>query len=203
MVIFEYPEHSNVKSKLYELSDQDNVHLSQNLDKLKPKGIVGGDLKWRSGLEYRKTNKEVDTLLKWIESLVPYVAHGLSRRGCKPSSDIKYLDDAFKQNPVEFGGGDEFGFDPFGFTLYECWFVYYRKENELVPHDHFPYPITFVYYINCPEGSAPLILNGEEHIMKEGQLIFFNGHDEHAVPTSEVDGRAVMTGCIAYDRARE
>ena len=186
MVIFEYSEHSNIKSQLYKISNQ-----------------PCGDFKWRSGLKYRETIKEVDTLLKWIESLVPYVAHGLSRRGCEPSSDIKYLDDAFKQNPVEFGGGDEFGFDPFGFTLYECWFVYYRKDTELVPHDHFPYPITFVYYINCPEGSAPLILNGEEHTMKEGQLIFFNGHDEHAVPTSEVDGRAVMTGCIAYDRARE
>ena len=39
--------------------------------------------------------------------------------------------------------------------------------------------------------------------MREGQLIFFNGHDEHAVPPSEVDGRAVMTGCISYDRGRE
>ena len=62
MVIFEYSEHSKVKSKLYELSDQDNVHITQNLDKLKQKGIIGGDLKWRSGLEYRKTNKEVDLL---------------------------------------------------------------------------------------------------------------------------------------------
>ena len=188
MVVFDYSEHSKVKSQLYKISQQPY-----------------NDFKWRSGLKYRETVKEVDTLLTWIESLVPYVAHGLSRRGCKPDNDMSYLQGVLElnRNPSEFGGGDEFGFDPFGFTLYECWFVYYKKDDKLNTHDHFPYPITFVYYINCPEGSSPIILNGQEHIMKEGQLIFFNGHDDHSVPISTVDGRAVMTGCLAYDRARE
>jgi len=127
----------------------------------------------------------------------------MSRRTSKPESDGDFLRKAFKQDPVKFGGGDEFGFDPFGFTLYECWFVIYNKGSGLPTHNHFPYPLTFVYYINTPEGCSPLMINDQEHIMKEGQLIFFNGHDDHAVSDSKVDGRSVLTGVFSYDRARE
>ena len=194
MIVFDYPEHSNIKSRLCKLSDDDS---------LRP-GVTGfGTDKWRSGLKYRKEATELDTLLRWIESLVPYVSHGMSRRTSKPKSDIKYLDAALKESPVKFGGGDEYGFDPFGFTLYECWFVSYNKGSGLPTHNHFPYPLTFVYYINTPEGCSPLMINGQEHIMKEGELIFFNGHDNHSVSDSKVDGRSVLTGVFSYDRARE
>ena len=195
MIVFDYPEHSKVKSGLYKLSKDDS---------LRP-GITGfGTDKWRSGLKYRKEVTELDTLLSWIEYLVPFVSHGLSRRECKPEPDMKYLQEALKEHPVKFGGGDEFGFDPFGFTLYECWFVIYNKNSGLPTHNHFPYPLTFVYYINTPKGCSPLIINDQEHNMREGQLIMFNGHAEHSVPPqSKVDGRSVITGVFAYDRARE
>ena len=194
MIAFDYSEHSNVKSRLCKLSDDDS---------LRPGVTRFGTDKWRSGLKYRKEVTELDTLLRWIESLVPYVSHGMSRRTSKPESDADFLQKAFKQDPDKFGGGDEYGFDPFGFTLYECWFVNYNQDSGLPPHNHFPYPLTFVYYLNTPEGCSPLILNDKEYSMKEGQLIFFNGHDNHSVARSKVNGRSVLTGVFSYDRARE
>ena len=202
MIVIDYPEHSKVKSGLYKLSEDDSLRDGIAISGLA--GITGfGVDKWRSGLKYRKEVTELDTLLSWIESLVPFISHGMSRRESKPESDVKYLKEALKQDPVNFGGGEEYGFDPYGFSLYECWFVTYNKGSGLPSHNHFPYPLTFVYYLNTPKGCSPIIVNGQEHNIREGQLIMFNGHHEHSVPESKVDGRAVITGVFAYDRARE
>ena len=58
--------------------------------------------------------------------------------------------------------------------------------------------MSFVYYVRMPEGSSPLILDGEEILLPEGRVIFFLGHQFHSVPPSSADGRCIIAGNISY-----
>ena len=42
-------------------------------------------------------------------------------------------------------------------TLYNIWGQWYRKGDFQVSHTHYPNQWSFVYYVNTPRGSSPLV----------------------------------------------
>ena len=126
----------------------------------------------------RDTNKELDYCITWIESLIKYAVFSFA-------------------NGEEYDGG-KLGFDTTPFNISECWGVLYNKGEGVERHNHFPQTISFVYYVRMPEGSSPLILDGEEILLPEGRVIFFLGSQWHSVPPTEVSNRCIIAGNIAY-----
>ena len=156
----------------------------QRLIKVNANSKVLGDANrtdFSFGLEIRDKSSELDYLLSWIESAIPQMAH------------------IFACGKVKEYCADEIGYSATGFKLREVWGVNYKKDQGVYFHNHFPYCMSFVYYVNVPEGAAPLILDDQEMRMETGQVCFFLGHLFHAVPTSPVEGRCVITGNISYD----
>ena len=74
------------------------------------------------------------------------------------------------------------------------WCVVYNKGEGARKHSHEPYPMTFVYYINLPEGSSPLIVEDKTINVSSGELVVFSGNKYHEVSPSTVDGRCVIAG---------
>tara|TARA_E500000305_G_scaffold55837_1_gene44576 strand:+ start:781 stop:1266 length:486 start_codon:yes stop_codon:yes gene_type:complete len=76
------------------------------------------------------------------------------------------------------------------------WGVVYNKGEGARKHSHEPYPMTFVYYVNLPEGSSPLIVEDEVINISSGELVVLPGNKFHEVPSSIVDSRCVIAGNI-------
>ena len=102
-----------------------------------------------------------NSLLTWLESSIQYAAFYFAH-GYDKEYDASLL-----------------GFNPLAFKINECWGVLYNKGEGVIKHNHFPYAMSFVYYVKMPEGSSPLILDDEEILLPEGRVIFFLGHQFH------------------------
>lgn len=89
------------------------------------------------------------------------------------------------------------------FKIADYWGMMYDEGGGTVLHNHFPYSISFGYYLCTPAGSSPLIIEGKEIQVTEGRLIIFGGHQSHEVPDSDVSGRCMIAGNIAYTGAIE
>ena len=74
------------------------------------------------------------------------------------------------------------------------WIAMYNKNQSGAEHCHMEYNMTFCYYANVPEGSSPLIVEGEEIEPVMGRVVAFSGELNHQVPLSEVDGRCSLVG---------
>ena len=135
--------------------------------------------------------REVDILLRWIGSLVPLVAHYYSSPNPSRYDYEDYL-------PLSDNGGGKYNFNINAFKLVHCWSVFYNKGDCVEPHNHFPYSLSFCYYIDTPDGSSSLIVDNEEINVQQGQIIFFSGNAFHSVPVSNVDGRCGIAGNIMY-----
>ena len=84
------------------------------------------------------------------------------------------------------------------FSIADYWGMWYNKGSSAIGHNHWPYAISFAYYVNCPEGSSPIIIDGNEIQVESGKLILFPGHTVHEVKTCPVDNRFMVAGNIAY-----
>ena len=84
------------------------------------------------------------------------------------------------------------------FTVADYWGMYYDQGGGAVLHNHWPYPLSFGYYLRTPEGSSPLIIDDKSIQVVEGRLIIFAGHQSHEVPESEIRGRSMIAGNISY-----
>ena len=84
------------------------------------------------------------------------------------------------------------------FKIADYWGMMYDVGGGTVLHNHFPYSLSFGYYLCTPEGSSPLVVEEKEIQVTEGRLIIFGGHQSHEVPDSEVSGRCMIAGNIAY-----
>ena len=82
----------------------------------------------------------------------------------------------------------------------EVWFAEYSKHEYTVSHDHVPFAWSFVYFIQCPKGSAPLIFtsSGKRIKAEEGKVVIFPGNVNHYVPNNKCNGRIVMAGNIHW-----
>ncbi len=150
---------------------------------------------------------EINQFLNWIEKITALVSHTFSveyddegnrRYNYSDKEYLLDLDQGGNANIDELGAGGEMGFNPYAFKICDAWGLLYKKGEGVTRHNHFPYTLAFVYYVNTPEGSAPVILNGEEIRPTAGQVLFFQGHHYHSVPPSDVDDRCVIAGLITY-----
>ena len=81
------------------------------------------------------------------------------------------------------------------------WLARYDKGNYAVSHDHIPAAFSFVYFVKCPKGSAPLVFttSGKRIKAEDGKVLIFPGNMKHHVPTNKSDGRMVLAGNMVMD----
>tara|TARA_R100000008_G_C3478505_1_gene112624 strand:- start:43 stop:570 length:528 start_codon:yes stop_codon:yes gene_type:complete len=125
--------------------------------------------------------KEIDALLLWIKNIIPIVAHYYVSGG-----EDKVEDDS------------KLGFEMSGFHIASCWGIHYNKGQRVNYHNHFPYVLSFCYCVSAPQGSSPLVIEGEKIDVIPGRIVFFLGHQYHGTLPSKVDGRSMIVGNILY-----
>tara|TARA_B100001250_G_scaffold345229_1_gene314537 strand:- start:67 stop:645 length:579 start_codon:yes stop_codon:yes gene_type:complete len=86
--------------------------------------------------------------------------------------------------------------------LAEIWSVTYgitadKKEDQSISiHNHTPSLFSFIYYVNVPEYSSPLLFPTSNVAVQvlEGNCIIFESRLDHAVPPNESEGRVCISG---------
>ena len=83
--------------------------------------------------------------------------------------------------------------------LSNVWFAKYSKEEYTRSHAHLPAVFSFVYFIQSPSGSSPLVFtySKKEIEPKEGLLVLFPSVLYHQVPPNKCDDRIVLAGNIS------
>ena len=122
--------------------------------------------------------KELKVLFDWINSVSVESSEMLARG----------TGTAYHSAPPEYKN----------FEVADYWGMWYNEGDFAEEHNHFPYSMSFAYYVNCPEGSSPLVLEGNEIQVTEGRLIMFAGHQNHKVDPCPVNNRFMIAGNIAY-----
>lgn len=122
--------------------------------------------------------EELKTLLDWIDSEKLECAEDIAQA----------TNSAYYSSPPQCKN----------FYIADYWGMWYNKNAHARYHNHYPYAMSFAYYVNCPEGSSPLVLEGNELQVTEGRLIVFAGHMNHQVDPCPVDNRFMIAGNIAY-----
>ena len=84
--------------------------------------------------------------------------------------------------------------------LVEVWGQYYKEDAYQISHYHAHSDWAFVYYVNTPEGSSPLVFDKSEKEIysKAGEVIIFPGWLIHHVPKNKGEGRSVISGNLSY-----
>jgi hypothetical protein len=72
----------------------------------------------------------------------------------------------------------------------------YQPGDHQTVHDHLPCHWAFVYYVNTPKNSPPLIFDDccFSYYPVSGQILVFPASMRHHVPTSQVSGRSNVVG---------
>ena len=84
------------------------------------------------------------------------------------------------------------------FELYDIWGVVYKRDNFTKPHDHWPHPWSFSYYVKS-DGTTPIIFPEGHHYCypKTNDMVLFPGILRHSVPSHESDEeRIIVSGNI-------
>ena len=81
------------------------------------------------------------------------------------------------------------------------WFAVYDRGDWVDCHNHFPLSFSFVYFVNCPRGSAPLKFNysGKKVKAEEGKLVIFPAHVGHSVPKNKCKNRVSLIGNVLIE----
>ena len=173
---YDYHYASRLNPRLYDIVRENLVEISVK------GGLTRRKVEIRNMTEnwdlHTRGIKEVDILITWIKNIIPEVA-------CK-----------FVANGES--KGDIVGFNANSFKINECWGIHYNKGQKAGKHNHFPYTMTFVYCVNAPDKSSPLIIEGERITPVPGRVIFFLGHQYHGTLPSKVDGRCMIVGNVLY-----
>ena len=75
------------------------------------------------------------------------------------------------------------------------WFAQYNEGDYTKVHSHEPYAVfSWVYFVNCPKGSSPLILNTTKIKAEEGKLVIFPAFIKHYVPKNKCKNRITLVG---------
>jgi hypothetical protein len=83
------------------------------------------------------------------------------------------------------------------------WFAKYNKGDRTLSHTHFPCLYSFVYFVNAPEGSSPLVFTSSDQSVeaKKGRVVIFPASLEHHVPVNECDNRIVLAGNTYFSQS--
>ena len=129
-------------------------------------------------------------LIYWITHILPNVSKHFA---IKPKDLPPHLlgDVTLIENEV-------CGYNVNAFEIAECWGAHYNRNGSVIEHNHFPYTLSFVYYVKTPKGSSPIIIENETHDIKEGQCVFFLATQYHSVTENNCDGRCAIIGNILY-----
>ena len=90
--------------------------------------------------------------------------------------------------------------DDFILKYYDLWGQLYNKGDYQDTHDHLPCHWSFVYYVNTPRGSSPLVFEHSKtklHL-KAGEVIVFPAWIRHYVPPNRCEGRSIVAGNFMY-----
>tara|TARA_E500000331_G_scaffold295438_1_gene293680 strand:+ start:482 stop:1024 length:543 start_codon:yes stop_codon:yes gene_type:complete len=72
------------------------------------------------------------------------------------------------------------------FSIANEWLMVYEKGDYAIPHEHFPYCLSVIYYVDCDENAAPVIFEDEVEINPEvGKLVIFPSELKHEVKQTE------------------
>ena len=84
---------------------------------------------------------------------------------------------------------------------YDLWGQLYNEGSYQVPHDHLPAHWSFVYYVNTPLGSSPLVFeqSKKRYYPKSGEAIIFPGWIRHFVLPNRCEGRSIIAGNFVYN----
>ena len=80
------------------------------------------------------------------------------------------------------------------------WFSYYNKDDYCKIHNHLPFCLfSFVYFVQCPRGSSPLVFetSGTRIKAEQGKVVIFPSIMKHGVPKNRCDGRLALVGNLA------
>ena len=94
-------------------------------------------------------------------------------------------------------GAEEFG----GKVKYNVWFAKYNKGDYTKVHHHLPAALLgFVYFVNSPPGSSPLVFStsGKKIKAEEGKVVIFPSSIKHGVPFNRCKNRIIMAGNIGF-----
>ena len=83
------------------------------------------------------------------------------------------------------------------------WFAKYGIGDHTISHCHHPYGVYgFVYFVNSPKGSSPLVFttSGKRIKAEAGKVVIFPGSLLHHVPKNNGDGRVILAGNLAIRR---
>jgi hypothetical protein len=83
------------------------------------------------------------------------------------------------------------------FVLRDLWGQYYSKGDFQETHNHVPYHWSWVYYVNVPKGSSPMIFDdpsGKKVYPKEGMVALFPSYLWHFVPPNKCEERSMIVG---------
>ena len=169
IVVGKFPKASELNPILY---DRVCENIYEEKERAKD-SIFGRKTGWNF---HRQNIKEVDILIAWIKNVLPEVSKKFATE--EPEEGYSYNINAFE--------------------IAECWGAHYNRDESLVRHNHFPYILSFVYYVRTPTGFSPLIIEDENVDVKEGECVFFLAYNYHSVQPNNCDGRCVIVGNILY-----
>ena len=84
------------------------------------------------------------------------------------------------------------------YVLLSLWGMWYNKGEYQEIHDHIPAHWSFVYYVNTPKGSSPLVFDNKKIYPKSGDLVMFPGWLRHRIPPNKCEGRTSVVGNFYY-----
>jgi len=79
-------------------------------------------------------------------------------------------------------------------SVYQLWAAVYNYGDFAHKHTHNPSTLSFVYYVEAPEGSSPLVFDDFEVLPQNGLCVIFGGNVSHHVPKNKCNGRKVIAG---------
>ncbi len=87
----------------------------------------------------------------------------------------------------------------------ETWGVTYKKGEDIDWHSHGNATYSFVYYVNTPPGSSPILFQKPDAVFeaKAGNVIIFESTRKHKVPPNDCEGRCAISGNIFLKKYRK
>lgn len=107
----------------------------------------------------------------------------------------KFGDNIKYNNLIQHSNDSEFALE-----INSLWAQYYPVGAFQSSHSHLPCHWSFVFFVNCPKGSSPLVF-GEEDLAIEpapGRMLVFPSWIRHHVPHNEGENRSIVAGNFMY-----
>ena len=157
----------------YPYADELNSRLHQYIETHADREHVV-NLTARKTKGWQTFTKDFLIIADWVKEIIPEVTDPDTANGELNNNDILHLT--------------------------ELWGVIYEKGENSGRHNHYPNRWSFVYYVTVPEGSAPLVICGDDGeneidaIPVAGGCILFPAWVNHYVPENNCKGRCSLVG---------